>query len=113
MRLQLAADQRIVTEKQIHKMFQNIDDIKNVAKTMWKKLEAAAKSWPETAPRIGQIIVSMVLSTHSHSIPSLFSLSLFHFHVCILELNDSALVALSFQRSNNTMYHMSREFRLL
>jgi hypothetical protein len=69
MRLQLPTEQKIVTEKQIHKMFQNIDDVKNVAKTMWKKLEAAAKSWPESAPRIGQIVVSTLPEIKQHYVP--------------------------------------------
>lgn len=56
----MAQDQRILNEKQIYKIFQNIEDIKNIAKTMWKKLEETCKKWPDSSPRIGGIFMSLI-----------------------------------------------------
>jgi ERCC4-type nuclease len=56
------ADTKILTDKQISKIFQNVETIKDIAKAVWKKLESASKTWPESAPRIGNIILTSVRS---------------------------------------------------
>lgn len=62
----MAQDQRILNEKQIYRIFQNIEDIKNTAKTMWKKLEEACKKWPDSSPRIGGIFMSLISEIRSY-----------------------------------------------
>jgi hypothetical protein len=58
-------DHKILTDKQIFKIFQNIEDVKNSAKNMWKKLEETCKNWPESAPKIGQVGVSLMQEIRS------------------------------------------------
>lgn len=58
-------DHKILTDKTIFKIFQNIEDVKNSAKNMWKKLEETCKNWPETAPKIGQVGVSLMQEIRS------------------------------------------------
>lgn len=53
-------DHKILTDKQIFKIFQNIEDVKDSAKKMWKKLEETCKNWPESAPKIGAAGVSLM-----------------------------------------------------
>jgi len=62
-------DHKILTDKQIFKIFQNIEDVKNCAKNMWKKLEETCKNWPETAPKIGLVGVSMVQEIRAVYVP--------------------------------------------
>lgn len=62
-------DHKILTDKQIFKIFQNIEDVKNSAKNMWKKLEETCKNWPETAPKIGQVGVSLMQEIRSVYVP--------------------------------------------
>jgi len=61
-------DSKILTDKQIGKIFQNVETIKDIAKTVWKKLESASKTWPESAPRIGNIILTSVCYRPLHAI---------------------------------------------
>ena len=58
-------DHKILTDKQIFKIFQNIEDVKNSAKNMWKKLEETCKNWPESAPKIGAVGVSVMQEIRS------------------------------------------------
>lgn len=58
-------DHKILTDKQIFKIFQNIEDVKNSAKNMWKKLEETCKNWPEVAPKIGSVGVSVMQEIRS------------------------------------------------
>jgi len=51
---------KILTEAQIKKIFQNVEEIKELAKIIWKKLEGAARVWPEQEPRIGKIFIDSV-----------------------------------------------------
>ena len=51
---------RILTDKQIQKVFQNIEEIKNTAKALWKKLEDSCKNWPEVTPKVGAIFLAIV-----------------------------------------------------
>jgi serine/threonine protein phosphatase PrpC len=68
-------DHKILTEKQIFKIFQNIEDVKNSAKNMWKKLEETCKNWPESAPKIGQVGVSLMQEIRSVYSPYVKGLS--------------------------------------
>jgi len=56
----LTSDHKVLTDKQINKIFQNIGEIKDTAKTMWKRLEEACKHWPEQTPKVGAIFLAMV-----------------------------------------------------
>lgn len=38
-----------------------MEEIRELAKTIWKKLEGAARVWPEQEPRIGKIFIDSVL----------------------------------------------------
>lgn len=46
-------DHKILSEKQIIKIFQNIEDIKITAKIMWKNLEDGCRGWPLNQAKIG------------------------------------------------------------
>lgn len=65
----LQSDHKILTDRQISKVFQNIEDIKNTAKALWKKLEEACKNWPESTPRVGAIFLAMIPEIKSFYVP--------------------------------------------
>lgn len=69
----LKSRKKILTDAVIKKIFQNLEEIRELAKIIWKKLEAAARVWPEEEPRIGKIFVDSVPSPLPLSSPLLSS----------------------------------------
>lgn len=53
----LKSRKKLLTETQVKKIFQNVEEIKELAKTIWKKLEASARAWPAEEPLVGKIFV--------------------------------------------------------
>lgn len=62
-------DHRVLNEKQIYKVFQNIESIKNTAKLIWKKLEETCNEWPDASPRIGKVFLSLLSDIKVHYTP--------------------------------------------
>eukprot|EP01130_Rhizamoeba_saxonica_P003584 TRINITY_DN1498_c0_g1_i7.p1 TRINITY_DN1498_c0_g1~~TRINITY_DN1498_c0_g1_i7.p1 ORF type:complete len:765 (-),score=166.22 TRINITY_DN1498_c0_g1_i7:316-2610(-) len=46
-----------LNDKNIRKIFMNIEEIKEISKNMWKDLEYTARRWPQEVPLIGNIFM--------------------------------------------------------
>lgn len=59
-------DHKVLNEKQIYKVFQNIEDIKNTAKIVWKKLEESCNLWPDSTPYVGKVFQTSLIDLKNY-----------------------------------------------